>query len=104
VVFRPNGGNWFHADTGEVVQFGLAGDVPLAADLDGDRRVDRIVFRRGAWIVMPSSGQCPAWTSLAGASGGGACCARDFGLDGDLPLRMDVDGNGVDDFAVFWRE
>ncbi len=37
------------------VNFGLAGDVPAAADYDGDGKVDVSVYRAGVWYRMNSS-------------------------------------------------
>jgi hypothetical protein len=36
------------------VQFGQAGDTPVAADYDGDGKADMSVFRNGMWHVLQS--------------------------------------------------
>ena len=49
-VFRPEVGGWYV--DGEVTSFiGLAGDVPVPADYDGDGETDSAVFRDGAWFI-----------------------------------------------------
>jgi hypothetical protein len=41
--------------TFSAVQFGQAGDVPIAGDYDGDNKNDLIVFRNGIWFILQTS-------------------------------------------------
>jgi CSLREA domain-containing protein len=79
-VFRPPLGAWFRE--GSAVWLGLDGDVPVAADYDGDGTSDEAVFRDGGWYV---DGLATSW----------------HGLPGDLPVPADYDGDGDADRAVF---
>jgi hypothetical protein len=74
-------GNWLVPGQ-STVYFGLKGDQPVAADYDGDRKVDRAVFREGTWYVQNQP-------------------VTYFGLKGDLPVPADYDGDGDVDKAVY---
>ncbi len=67
-----------------------ARDVFVAADFDGDRKVDVGVWNdsNGTWRLLQST--TSAWVS------------RQFGLAGDSPQVMDYDSDGRADLAV-WR-
>ena len=69
---------------------GIAGDVPLVGDFDGDGKGDLAVFR-------PSTGDW--WYAASGS--GGAQRATHFGANGDVPVPADYDGDGKTDMAVF---
>jgi hypothetical protein len=81
VALFGNSGNWMVAGQ-STVYFGLKGDQPVAADYDGDRDVDRAVFREGTWYVQ---GQPVTY----------------FGLKGDLPVPADYNGDGDAERAVY---
>ena len=82
-VFRPATGQCYIRGL-STVQFGQAGDIPVARDFTGDGKVDRAVFRpsTGQWYIQ---GQ-PLVT---------------FGIDGDIPVPSDFTGDGKADRAVF---
>jgi len=89
IVWRPGTGTWFwltsssgyNPSSAGQVDWGIAslGDVPAIADLDGDRRVEVIVWRPiGAtffWLTS-ASGYSPA-----------AAKQRGWGMSGDIPVR-----------------
>jgi hypothetical protein len=91
-LFRPSTGTWYiwrSSDGGiSILQFGQAGDKPVAGDYDADGNADIAVFR-------PSEG---IWYLLRSKLGFGA--AR-FGSSGDAPLQADFDGDGQADISVF---
>ena len=106
VVWRPSTGAWYWLSSSsffsyaaaQAVQWGDAasGDVPLLADIDGDRKADLIVWRRqtGTWYWLTSgTGYRP---ELAGSVQFGN---PDYG---DRPLVGDIDGDGRADLAI-WR-
>ncbi len=92
-VFRPSNGTWYILNStasygaSTTKQWGLTGDVPVAADYDGDGRLDVAVFRAGLWYIVPSST--------------GAGTASAWGLNGDIPAPGDYDGDGKADLAVY---
>lgn len=71
------------------VQFGLATDVTVPRDYDGDGKADIAVYR-------PSNG---VWYRLN--SGDGSFFATQFGLSTDIAVPADYDGDGKIDIAVF---
>lgn len=66
--------------------WGLAGDIFLAADFDGDRKDEITIFRGGKWFILFDDGQVKTST---------------LGRAGDLPVPADYDGDGKADKAVF---
>jgi uncharacterized repeat protein (TIGR03803 family) len=74
------------------LQWGIAGDMPLAADFDGDRAMDLTVFR-------PSSGEWFVRYSSTGYSY--AFASYQWGLSTDTPLVADFDGDGRTDLVVY---
>jgi len=70
-------------------QWGLLGDVPSIADIDGDGIDDITIFRPADgtwWSIRSTLGAIGLW----------------WGLPGDIPVPEDYDGDGWDDIAV-WR-
>lgn len=75
------------------VQFGLAGDIPLISDFNGDGYQDKTVYRSGTWITDNSS---------AASFGDGAADTTPFfgGFANDIPLVGDINGDGRDDAII----
>jgi hypothetical protein len=103
VVFRPSGGTWSVLTSGSNwdrnaalnIQWGMAGDIPLAnSDFDGDGKADMVVFRPsgGTWSVLTSGTN---WDRSVGTN-------VQWGMRNDCPLTTDFDGDGKADMAV-WR-
>lgn len=90
-VFRPSNGTWYILNSlnggARIQQFGLAGDVPVAADYDGDGLSDVAVYRAGIWYRFRSS------TATVDIS--------NFGIVTDTPIPADFDGDARADVAVF---
>jgi Tol biopolymer transport system component len=94
-VFRPSNGNWYWLRSNDFAyanpgQWGLNGDLPVAADFDGDAKTDLAVFRpsNGFWYMIRS-----ATNTLS---------SQQWGLTGDRPVAGDYDGDSMTDLAV-WR-
>ena len=93
-VYRPSTGQWFALlPTGQTVQsiWGClaCGDIPVAADYDGDGTTDVVVFRPnpGIWYILRSSD--------------GKLQQVTWGAPGDVPVTGDFDGDGKTDVAVY---
>jgi len=65
---------------------GEQGDIPITANIDGDARADRGIFRNGTWL----------WQLTAGGE-----ATDQFGQIGDQPIAGDWDGDGKTDLGVF---
>jgi uncharacterized repeat protein (TIGR03803 family) len=101
-VWQPSTGTWdirysslgYSIAGAGMFQWGLPGDVPIAADFDGDGQTDLAVWRpsTGTWFIRYSS----LGYSIASAD------IFQWGLPGDVPIAGDFDGDGKTDLAV-WR-
>jgi hypothetical protein len=101
-VFRPSTGVWyilhvtgydsqtFYTGNPIVVEWGLATDIPVPADYDGDGKTDIAVFRpgNGVWYILQSSQN-------------NAPLEIQFGLPGDVPMPGDYLGNGRAQVGVY---
>ncbi len=91
-VWRPSNGVWYiiESSTGtvRVTSWGTAGDIPLAGDVDGDRKADLVIYRPsgGAWFFLKSTGGF----SVLG-----------WGIASDQPLLGDFDADGKMDAAIY---
>ncbi|HEX8737050.1 MAG TPA: VCBS repeat-containing protein, partial [Pyrinomonadaceae bacterium] len=92
-VFRPSNGTWYRinsaTDSFSPAQFGAPGDLPVAADYDGDGKTDLAVYRPsvGDWYIINSSN-----LSFTG---------NHLGVTEDKPAPADFDGDGKADLVVF---
>ena len=98
VVYRPSDGRWYIRFRTEFIvqnraasfQFGLASDIPLVIDADGNGVMDRALYRGdGYWYTQESLGVL-------------IVSVRQLGLAGDTPVPHDYDGDAITDIAV-WR-
>ena len=71
-----------------VFSYGLASDVPLMCDWDGNGSKTPGVFRNGAWYLKNSN------------AGGFSDLAIAYGMTGDTPICGDWDGNGTETVGV----
>lgn len=98
MVWRPTDGNWYMVNSANGstswTQFGLAGDIPVAADFSyqnaADGKADRTVWRptTATWHWLDSQ-TGTYWT-------------YPWGGTGDIPVAGDFDGDGKSDIAI-WR-
>lgn len=80
-------------------QWGFSSDLPVPADYDGDGTDDIAIWRpnEGKWYVAALPSGCPR-----GMLDLGWGCTASWGVDGDVPVPGDYDGDGKADRAI-WR-
>lgn len=92
-MFNSSTGIWkwrnWSGTTFTSAEWGVAGDIPVGADIDGDGFQDKTIFRpsTGYWYSHLSANQ--AWFVFK------------FGMTGDIPVASDYDNDGKTDVAVF---
>jgi hypothetical protein len=88
-VYRPATHTWYTVgiDNQFTATEGIAGDVPVSGDFDGDGLDDYTGFHDGVWHVRQSSD--------------GAQLTTQWGQAGDVPVPGDYDYDGFTDLAVF---
>ena len=106
VAFRPSNGTWYIKRMGDIIkpyaewpgndsqgeriiQWGMSGDKPLAADFDGDGIDELAVFR-------PSEGNWYIYNRLADNYQ-----VVHWGMTGDKPMAKDFDGDGRADLTIY---
>jgi len=93
VLYRPSTST-FYIRAGEnqapkELAMGIAGDIPLWADINGDGKPEPGVYRKGQWLISThGDGNADLKVSFGGN-------------DGDVPLIADVDGDGRQDLVIF---
>ncbi len=133
-VFRPSTGMWYtRLSSGAYgsFHFGQVGDIPVAADYDGDGKTDIAIYRDGYWWRLRSAtntvdmvhfgyaddipapadynGDRKAQVAVFRPSNGhwyiredtGAWSMIHFGQAGDIPLPADFDGDRKADISIF---
>lgn len=96
-VWRPSNGMWMvmGGQTGSQAtnfSWGMANDIPVPGDYDGDGKTDFSVFRPsdGVWYIVRSSD--------------GTGLFYYWGLGTDLPAPADYDGDGKTDAAIMRQQ
>jgi len=96
-IYRPSVLRFFcdtardGGDAEFVVAFGVAGDIPLLGDVNGDGRDDPCIYRPSVLRFFCDTAR----------DGGDAEFVVAFGVAGDIPLLGDVNGDGRDDPCVY---
>ena len=85
------------ADTDRCYTFGMAGDIPVIGDWNGNGISKMGVFRNGNWYLdYNGDGQ---WSGCGTTTDTDRCYT--FGMAGDIPVVGDWNGNGVSKIGVF---
>jgi hypothetical protein len=93
--FDSNGNRQWDSGIDQSLQFGLAGDIPVVGDWNGDGMSDfgAVRFKNGlAYWYFDSNGN-RQWDS-------GVDQSLQFGIQGDIPVVGDWNGDGLSDFGV----
>lgn len=99
-VFRPSTATWFirlaNGQSREI-QFGNEGDIPVPADYNGDDKADISVFRPVPNRV--EGARFNFWSYRR--SDNSNTVSVNYGIEGDVPVPADYDGDGRVDLALF---
>jgi hypothetical protein len=93
--FDSNGNRAWDPGIDQALQFGLASDIPIVGDWNGDGQSDfgAVRYKNGlAWWYFDSNGN-RLWDS-------GVDQSIQFGIEGDIPVVGDWNGDGLSDFGV----
>ena len=93
--FDSNGNRQWDSGIDQSLQFGIAGDIPVVGDWNGDGMSDfgAVRFVDGyAWWYFDSNGN-RQWDP-------GIDQSLQFGIEGDIPVVGDWNGDGISDFGV----
>ncbi len=83
--------------TDRCYNFGMAGDIPVVGDWNGDGTTKVGVFRNGAWYLdYPGTG---VWVGCDTTPTTDRC--YNFGMAGDIPVVGDWNGDGTPKVGVF---
>jgi len=97
-IWRPSNGTWyiFSGKQLQIVQWGLKGDIPVPADYDGDGADEICIWRpsEGNWYISLEN---RSWVEK-----GNDYKIEQWGLNGDIPVPADYDGDGNDEICI-WR-
>lgn len=99
-VWRPSTGTWYvlgGLGSQQVnVNWGMAGDLPIPADFDGDGKTDFSIYRpsNGTWWIQRSSDNQTTVISF------GAPCEMES-KKCDRAIPADFDGDGKSDYVVY---
>lgn len=105
-IFRPSNGTWYIMRMGDIIkprtlgapengvhyriiQWGMAGDKPLAGDFDADGVDELVAFR-------PSAGDWYIYNDVTRTYK-----VVHWGANGDIPMALDFDGDARADLAVY---
>lgn len=84
---------WDGCDIDKCYEFGLASDLPVAGDWNGDGKTEIGVFQKGVWYLDYNGNG--VW------DGCGTDLCISFGLPTDIPVTGDWNGDGFTEVGVF---